>query len=657
MKKWLEYIGLVGLWIWTIAVWFGARKLGFVNWDDPEYILENPWLSQPENVWRIFYMGNYHPVTLLSLALDNLMWGKNPIGWHSTQLFLHAINVGLLFAIARKLNLSYLTSLSIALIWSVMPVHVEPVSWLSSRKDLLYTCFGFSALLAYAYSRHKDKFAPFFYSLSLLFFVLACLSKAMAVILTVWIILLFHQEYLRNGSIRKLFFHILPFFLISLFFGGLAWMAQADTGAIQESLGIARQLLLAGQSMVFLLLQTIFPYELSPFYPYPDELLMPGLVSWAILSGLGLLVWKYRWKMPGVSDGLLLFLSGILPVSQLIPVGIALTADRYAYFASAGLLIGLVPFLQQKITKPTLFLSFVGVCVGVFVMRIQKQLPVWHSGVALFAQVTQQYPQAAFAWSNLGTAYATQGDVSQAEICYRRTLAADSTYKAGYQNLTTLLYDRQQFPEAGFINQLAIRRFPEDKATQLMQFRLSCIPACTKQQVSGLMKWLQEFPHEHGAWAILGEHYRAKHQYASAQACFSLAYQLNPHFENYQISLAMMMAEVNRAKEADSLLSQLLLKKPQDVVLLANLAWVKYRAFEYARASQLNLQAIQQAPQAGILKANQVIYEWKNNRPADAKKYYAQFLELSPDSSTLQQARIDFLQAGIQEKELVEKGE
>ncbi|MFA6004300.1 MAG: hypothetical protein WC881_09555, partial [Elusimicrobiota bacterium] len=71
-----------------------ALRNGFVSWDDPDTILRNEhfrglaW-SNLRWMFTSTQMGNYQPLSWLTLALDYKLWGLEPFGYHLTNLLLH----------------------------------------------------------------------------------------------------------------------------------------------------------------------------------------------------------------------------------------------------------------------------------------------------------------------------------------------------------------------------------------------------------------------------------------------------------------------------------------------------------------------------------------------------------------------------------------
>src|SRR5918992_802096 len=97
---------LVGL--TTFVVFLPALWNEFVNWDDYETLLNNPryrGLGWSHLRWMLttFHMGHYQPLSWLTFAVDSLIWGTNPLGYHLTNLVLHVSNAVLFFFLARLL--------------------------------------------------------------------------------------------------------------------------------------------------------------------------------------------------------------------------------------------------------------------------------------------------------------------------------------------------------------------------------------------------------------------------------------------------------------------------------------------------------------------------------------------------------------------------
>ena len=127
----------------TFILFIPALKNGFTNWDDVLYVTQNPLLKSinMEGLKAIFstpVVSNYHPLTILSLAINYQVAELSPMTYHLTSIILHVINTGLVFWFIWLLSSgNKWVSAFVALLFGIHPMHVESVAWISERKDLL----------------------------------------------------------------------------------------------------------------------------------------------------------------------------------------------------------------------------------------------------------------------------------------------------------------------------------------------------------------------------------------------------------------------------------------------------------------------------------------------------------------------------------------
>ncbi|MEX2207647.1 MAG: hypothetical protein WEF50_15585 [Myxococcota bacterium] len=126
--------------------------------------------------------GLYRPVTMASYALDRVLWGVDEtgapwrVGVHATNSILNALAALLVFALLRERSGQLVAAFAGAALFAVHPVHVEAVSHMVGRADLLMTVFFLAAFLLHARGPAARVCAAGLY-------LLACLCKEMAVVL------------------------------------------------------------------------------------------------------------------------------------------------------------------------------------------------------------------------------------------------------------------------------------------------------------------------------------------------------------------------------------------------------------------------------------------------------------------------------------------
>src|SRR2546426_7955163 len=135
-------------------------------------------------------MGLYIPLTWMTLGLDYLLWGMNPVGYHLTSLLLHAANAVVFFFLVRRLLTLALPSPSergyalpvaagfAALVFAIHPLRVESVAWATERRDVLSGLFYLVTILVYLRACEGGARGRGWYWLSVAVFVGALPSKS-----------------------------------------------------------------------------------------------------------------------------------------------------------------------------------------------------------------------------------------------------------------------------------------------------------------------------------------------------------------------------------------------------------------------------------------------------------------------------------------------
>jgi hypothetical protein len=132
-NRWSFLICLV-LGLITFAVFFQVHCFKFVNFDDGDYIFENPNIQKGVTLrslkWAFTagHAANWHPLTWLSHMLDWQLFGQNAGGHHITNLIFHTANTLLLFIVLKQLTKALWPSAFVAVLFAVHPLRVESVA-------------------------------------------------------------------------------------------------------------------------------------------------------------------------------------------------------------------------------------------------------------------------------------------------------------------------------------------------------------------------------------------------------------------------------------------------------------------------------------------------------------------------------------------------
>ena len=120
--------------------------------------------------------------------LDCELYGLNPMGHHWTNLQIHIVNTVLLFILLNWMTGAVWPSSLVAALFALHPLHVESVTWVAERKDVLCALFWILSILAYVrYTRNRSKMN---YLLLVVLFSFGLMSKPMIVTLPFTLLLL-----------------------------------------------------------------------------------------------------------------------------------------------------------------------------------------------------------------------------------------------------------------------------------------------------------------------------------------------------------------------------------------------------------------------------------------------------------------------------------
>src|SRR3989475_6579564 len=276
----------------TFAAFLPTLQNQFVSWDDDKNFLENPhyrglgW-THLRWMWTT-HLGHYIPLTWMTLGLDYLLWGMNPVGYHLTNLLLHAANAVVFFFVVRRILTLALLGASerglalavsagfAALVFAIHPLRVESVAWATERRDVLSGLFYLLTILVYLRASERGERGRGWYWGAVALFACALLSKSMVVNLPIVLLILDVYPLRRLGGslgwwsepARRVYVEKIPFVLLAAAASAIALMAQFshDTMVSVVQLSALGRLAVAGYGLSFYPSKTGAPRSLSPLY-------------------------------------------------------------------------------------------------------------------------------------------------------------------------------------------------------------------------------------------------------------------------------------------------------------------------------------------------------------------------------------------------------
>jgi tetratricopeptide (TPR) repeat protein len=461
----------------------------FVNYDDDQYVYENPrvigGITRDAVVWAFTHthLYNWHPLTWISHMLDVEIYGLHAGGHHLTSVLLHAVAAILLFLVLRQMTARVWRSAFVAALFAVHPLHVESVAWIAERKDVLSGAFFMLTIGAYVrYTRRPPSRARYLAVLGL--FGLGLASKPMLVTLPIVLLLLDYwplgrlsptrsdapsQPVVRLGSTalpRRVLVEKIPLLTLSLLSSIATVVAQG--GAIQpfERLSLPSRLANAVVSFATYLGQTLVPVGLSVLYPYP-----PSQSPWKVALAAILVValsagaFALRRRRPYLLVGWLWYLVVLVPVIGLVQVGVQAHADRYTYLPQIGLCI-LVTWATAEASaawraRRAVLGGLAALVIAASIAVANAQAAYWRTGETLWTHALAHTAGNAIAHANLGAEFARSGRVADAVAHFQRALEINPRYAEAHNNLGLAAFQLGRADEALAHYQQALESNPQ----------------------------------------------------------------------------------------------------------------------------------------------------------------------------------------------------
>lgn len=414
---------------------------GFI-WDDDHYLTQNPLLSAPHGLWKIWFTNEsvqYYPMVFTTFWLEKRLWGLDPLGYHFTNIFLHVANAGLLGLVLKRLRLK--SAWLVAGLFALHPVHVESVAWITERKNVLSGFFFLSSLLAYL--RYEDERGKLYYIAALVAFILGLFSKTVICTLPAVILVL---RWMRGEKFTvKAAADLAPFFLAGLGMGLVTVFYEkyrVGASGAEWEMSVAQHLILAGRIPWFYAMKLVWPLNLMFIYPR-WELDARQILQWMPvlgLAGLFAVLWLKRGVIGrGPVAGLAIFVGALFPALgffNVYPMRYSFVADHFQYLASAAALCLIVEPLAARPMLPARFArALIGAVFCLLGFLTWKQGLIYASAKTVWEDTARKNPGAIIAYNNLGAIYIEEKDYGRAGELFRHILTVMPGNAEAHHNL------------------------------------------------------------------------------------------------------------------------------------------------------------------------------------------------------------------------------
>ncbi len=471
---------LIGLCVSVFFV-YATNLQNPLFWDDTDWIVNNPavhsiswdtiqfWFSHNTLAGIGLQSNYYRPFLFLTFAINYVIYGAAPLGYHLVNNLLHIVNVVLVFVLLERAFKQRFVPFIVAAVFGLHPLQTEAVTYVAGRGDPLHV-FGMLAAL-WMVLKAGEMRSRRWYVGAMLTSVLALLSRETAVIFPL-LASVYFLSFVEVGTVRQAIVSALrrlwPFFGISLVYGILRLTILnfentlnffAQSNPYTESIFVRLMTfasLLVEYARMFMWPTGLHMERSAVVYTHLFQLpvLLPVLALGALFGVLLVLIRRMgRIENGRPSVGHILFFalgwffscmaltSGITPVNALI-------YEHWLYLAMVGPLTALAWFMWQAWSRATLSWArpvigalFAAVLVTYSILSIQRNR-LWGDPLAFYLDILRYEPQSARINNNVGNLYYDRGEYARAEEYYWKAVAAEDTFPQPHYNIGSILLAR-----------------------------------------------------------------------------------------------------------------------------------------------------------------------------------------------------------------------
>jgi protein O-mannosyl-transferase len=453
--------------------------------------------------WPGLTRGLYRPVTVLSFALERLVHGGDPAGFHLFNLLLHAVVAVLVYRVALQVTCSRWAAIVGGLLFASHPIHIEAVAGVVGRAELLSALFALAAMLVWMRHSNGETKSPRIIQLAVLY-LLACASKENVTVVPA-ILILWEASRISVGQVRERVLALVcdkriwalaaagtaSLALRVAVMGGAKAAFASNPPFVENPLAhepaVVRMWSAAANQVLGVVLQ-VFPYRLLPDYSYltlvpRHSWLDPLCVAAVAIAAAALSLWF----TPRRKTRQLAFFSGwyviaIAPTSNILFAIGTVFGERLLYFPSVAFCIGVGLVVDILIGRflPAVGLrrwAVAGVSIPILVMGIATSihLPHWRNDYELFSAAVAAAPDNVKARLWYGDALVRSGDFAAAIREYKRAIEILPQYGAPYANLMVPLMEQQRYAEAVEAGETALRLMETENAELVMNLAMACM--------------------------------------------------------------------------------------------------------------------------------------------------------------------------------------
>lgn len=462
-------------------------------YDDDNFFVRNVYTKEWKYLPNIFsenviagsgLMSNYYrPILSLSFLIDYKLWGLSPIGYHISNILMHAITAFLACLLINRIIKNWRISLLSSIVYLAHPLQTEAVTYVTGRADPLSALLALSSMLLFLHAAENFNFKKYSYlSFSLLFFILAILSREVFIVLPFLLalyLICFNEKRISKNSLWKAFAAILPYLIVLGFYVAirLTMLNFSNTLNFYNEPNIFTEnvwyriltflsVLLEYFKLILFPIHLNFEREHQIF----TDFLNPAIIfSFSILLIIAYLMHRSWRNDKAVFFGFSWFFITLFPVSNIIALVNGIIYEHWLYVPLIGIAAILGHFIKKVLESHyfnkdyiRIIAAFVAVTAIVSLcVRTYVRNDDWQDALIFYQKTIKDAPNSVRLNNNLAMEYDSRGDYGLAESYYKRAIGLNDKFAQPYYNLGNLYTKIGRYHDAALSYENAIQTDPD----------------------------------------------------------------------------------------------------------------------------------------------------------------------------------------------------
>jgi len=622
----------------------GTLKGQFI-WDDYNLVVKNPAVSDWSYITRIFnenlgygiaqaHSSSFRPLQTLTYMIDHSIWGMEAHGFHLTNMLFHILaGLGcfcLLFLFIKDPLLAFIT----AIFFVIHPIQTEAVTYISGRAEPLSAVLIFLCLFCYLkYFRSEH---IFYLILMSLFYFCALLSKEISMILVPIFLFGYHISFRIKPKWKPIVAFIGLTFLYILL-RKMQIMGPINPRGSYVTVFAQR---FPGSLVAFIEYLKLLHWPINLHMEYGFKI-FPLTEPRVIIGGIFLILFifsavKSRKNNPVICFAILLFLGGLLPVSNIYPLN-AYMAEHWLYLPAIGIFLlwarGIIFLYKQRATRGLSICVFIGLVLILSGLTIQQN-KYWENQISFYKRTLKFSPESSRLHADLGVALLAENKHAEAIKHIKEAIELNPTYDSAYSNLAIIYSTLGQYGHEIEVLEKLVEIQPD---TALYQYKLGAAYKANHQIGDSLNAFLEAVkldPNIVNAYSNLGVIYVQLGQKEKAIQNYQKSIALEPRNIRIYNNLATTFMDLKRMRDAEDVLQKAIgLNRervaPNDLATVYNNLGLVYKAAGNGEQAIAAFQkSISLNPKNKIAYGNLIELYKDLNRQQEANQLYQHYMNI-----------------------------